>query len=74
MEDQPTWVNDTRIDADDIVEKIVQSQNFSDISNMEGESFRSGMSFTFVEKILMAACIINQYISVFIYVHYLFLM
>ncbi|KAJ8286437.1 hypothetical protein GJAV_G00039250 [Gymnothorax javanicus] len=31
---QPTWVDDTRIDADDIVEKIVQSQNFAhDLSN-----------------------------------------
>uniref|UniRef100_A0A671RIM7 Protein FAM102A-like n=1 Tax=Sinocyclocheilus anshuiensis TaxID=1608454 RepID=A0A671RIM7_9TELE len=35
VEDRPTWVNDTRMDADDIVEKIVQSQNFSDISNSE---------------------------------------
>ncbi len=36
MENQPTWVDDTRIDADDIVEKIVQSQNFADVSNNEG--------------------------------------
>lgn len=36
MESHPTWVDDTRIDADDIVEKIVQSQNFSDVSNNEG--------------------------------------
>ncbi|XP_056601542.1 protein FAM102A isoform X2 [Triplophysa dalaica] len=35
VETQPTWVDDTRIDADDIVEKIVQSQNFSDVSNNE---------------------------------------
>ncbi|TRY60593.1 hypothetical protein DNTS_026997 [Danionella cerebrum] len=37
VEDQPSWVDDTRMDADDIVEKIVQSQNFSDTSNNEGE-------------------------------------
>lgn len=36
VESHPTWVNDTRIDADDIVEKIVQSQNFADINNTEG--------------------------------------
>lgn len=36
MESHPTWVNDTRMDADDIVEKIVQSQNFEDINNTEG--------------------------------------
>lgn len=36
MESHPTWVNDTRMDADDIVEKIVQSQNFEDITNTEG--------------------------------------
>lgn len=36
MERQPSCVDDTRIDADDIVEKIVQSQNFSDNSNNEG--------------------------------------
>lgn len=40
MEDHPTWVNDTRIDADDIVEKIVQSQNFSDTSNNEDSNLR----------------------------------
>lgn len=37
MESHPTWVNDTRIDAGDIVEKIVQSQNFADINNTEGK-------------------------------------
>lgn len=37
MESHPTWVDDTRIDADDIVEKIVQSQDFTDGSNTEGE-------------------------------------
>lgn len=36
MENHPSWVNDTRMDADDIVEKIVQSQNFADINNTEG--------------------------------------
>lgn len=36
VESQPSWVNDTRMDADDIVEKIVQSQNFADINNTEG--------------------------------------
>lgn len=35
---QPSCVDDTRIDADDIVEKIVQSQNFSDTSNNEGRT------------------------------------
>ncbi|KAK2912043.1 hypothetical protein Q8A67_004176 [Cirrhinus molitorella] len=35
VENHPTWVDDTRIDADDIVEKIVQSQNFADVSNNE---------------------------------------
>ncbi|XP_056313937.1 protein FAM102A isoform X2 [Danio aesculapii] len=35
VESHPTWVDDTRIDADDIVEKIVQSQNFADVSNNE---------------------------------------
>uniref|UniRef100_A0A8C1SNB0 Family with sequence similarity 102 member Aa n=1 Tax=Cyprinus carpio TaxID=7962 RepID=A0A8C1SNB0_CYPCA len=40
VEDQPSWVNDTRLDADDIVEKIVQSQNFSDISNNEDSNLR----------------------------------
>ncbi|XP_059404184.1 early estrogen-induced gene 1 protein-like isoform X2 [Carassius carassius] len=35
VENHPTWVDDTRIDADDIVEKIVQSQNFADFSNIE---------------------------------------
>lgn len=37
MESHPTWVDDTRIDADDIVEKIMQSQDFTDGSNTEGE-------------------------------------
>lgn len=37
MESHPTWVDDTRIDADDIVEKIVQSQDFTDGSNTEGK-------------------------------------
>ncbi|MEQ2245640.1 hypothetical protein ILYODFUR_030036, partial [Ilyodon furcidens] len=35
VESQPSCVDDTRIDADDIVEKIVQSQNFSDSSRDE---------------------------------------
>lgn len=38
MESHPTRVDDTRIDADDIVEKIMQSQDFTDVSNTEGES------------------------------------
>lgn len=37
MESHPTWVDDTRIDADDIVEKIMQSQDFTDGSNTEGK-------------------------------------
>lgn len=36
MESHPTWVNDTRMDADAIVDDIVQSQNFEDITNTEG--------------------------------------
>ncbi|XP_051964174.1 protein FAM102A [Xyrauchen texanus] len=40
VEDHPSWVNDTRLDADDIVEKIVQSQNFSDNSNNEDSNLR----------------------------------
>ncbi|CAB1318912.1 unnamed protein product [Coregonus sp. 'balchen'] len=38
VESHPTWVDDTRIDADDIVDKIIQSQNFSDVSNHEEDS------------------------------------
>lgn len=37
VESHPTWVDDTRIDADTIVEKIMQSQDFTDGSNTEGE-------------------------------------
>ncbi|XP_041755898.2 protein FAM102A [Coregonus clupeaformis] len=40
VESHPSWVNDTRIDADHIVEKIVQSQNFADISNTEDSNLR----------------------------------
>ncbi|KAM9821637.1 early estrogen-induced gene 1 protein-like isoform X1 [Syngnathus typhle] len=40
VESQPSWVNDTRMDADDIVEKIVQSQNFEDVSNTEDSNLR----------------------------------
>ncbi|KAG7480545.1 hypothetical protein MATL_G00057320 [Megalops atlanticus] len=39
VESHPTWVDDTRIDADDIVEKIVQSQNFA-VSNNEDSNLR----------------------------------
>ncbi|KAG2470150.1 F102A protein, partial [Polypterus senegalus] len=35
VENHPTWLDDTRIDADDIVEKIVQSQDFTNASNNE---------------------------------------
>ena len=38
MESHSYWVNDTRMNADDIVEKIVQSQNFADLSNTEGKA------------------------------------
>lgn len=44
VENHPTWVNDTRIDADDIVEKIVQSQNFADNSNTEGRQLKKQWS------------------------------
>ncbi|XP_037351344.1 early estrogen-induced gene 1 protein isoform X1 [Talpa occidentalis] len=40
VESHPTWVDDTRIDADDIVEKIVQSQDFTDGSNTEDSNLR----------------------------------
>lgn len=40
VEKQHSCVDDTRIDADDIVEKIVQSQNFSDSSNNEDSNLR----------------------------------
>uniref|UniRef100_A0A668B051 Estrogen-induced osteoclastogenesis regulator 1b n=1 Tax=Myripristis murdjan TaxID=586833 RepID=A0A668B051_9TELE len=40
VERQPSCVDDTRIDADDIVEKIVQSQNFADVSNNEDSNLR----------------------------------
>ncbi|XP_034765000.2 early estrogen-induced gene 1 protein isoform X2 [Acipenser ruthenus] len=40
VESHPTWVDDTRMDADDIVEKIVQSQDFSDVSNNEDSNLR----------------------------------
>ncbi|KAG7476771.1 hypothetical protein MATL_G00086470 [Megalops atlanticus] len=40
VESHPTWVDDTRIDADDIVEKIVQSQNFADVCNNEDSNLR----------------------------------
>ncbi|XP_029016069.1 early estrogen-induced gene 1 protein isoform X1 [Betta splendens] len=40
VETHPSWVNDTRIDADDVVEKIVQSQNFADINNTEDSNLR----------------------------------
>ncbi|XP_028271111.1 protein FAM102A isoform X3 [Parambassis ranga] len=40
VESHPSWVNDTRMDADDIVEKIVQSQNFADISQTEDSNLR----------------------------------
>lgn len=43
-------MNDTRIDADDIVEKIVQSQNFADINNTEGTvGIRDGTSIDFID-------------------------
>ncbi|KAM3599600.1 uncharacterized protein V6R79_008332 [Siganus canaliculatus] len=40
VERQPSCVDDTRIDADDVVEKIVQSQNFSDSSDSEDSNLR----------------------------------
>ncbi|XP_069039556.1 early estrogen-induced gene 1 protein isoform X2 [Lepisosteus oculatus] len=40
VENHPTWVDDTRIDADDIVEKIVQSQDFTDVSSNEDSNLR----------------------------------
>ncbi|XP_074067167.1 early estrogen-induced gene 1 protein [Macrotis lagotis] len=40
VESHPTWVDDTRIDADDIVEKIMQSQDFTDVSNNEDSNLR----------------------------------
>ncbi|KAA8584676.1 hypothetical protein FQN60_008461 [Etheostoma spectabile] len=40
VERQPSCVDDTRIDAGDIVEKIVQSQNFYDSGNKEDSNLR----------------------------------
>ncbi|XP_068925631.1 early estrogen-induced gene 1 protein [Petaurus breviceps papuanus] len=40
VESHPTWVDDTRIDAGDIVEKIMQSQDFTDVSNNEDSNLR----------------------------------
>uniref|UniRef100_I3M1I6 Estrogen-induced osteoclastosis regulator 1 n=1 Tax=Ictidomys tridecemlineatus TaxID=43179 RepID=I3M1I6_ICTTR len=40
VESHPTWVDDTRIDADAIVEKIMQSQDFTDGSNTEDSNLR----------------------------------
>ncbi|XP_039620283.1 protein FAM102A-like [Polypterus senegalus] len=40
VENHPTWLDDTRIDADDIVEKIVQSQDFTNASNNEDSNLR----------------------------------
>ncbi|XP_075041277.1 early estrogen-induced gene 1 protein isoform X2 [Mixophyes fleayi] len=40
VESHPTWVDDTRIDADDIVEKIMQSQDFTDVTNNEDSHLR----------------------------------
>ncbi|XP_056275165.1 early estrogen-induced gene 1 protein [Pseudoliparis swirei] len=40
VETHPSWVNDTRMDADDIVEKIVQSQNFADVNHTEDSNLR----------------------------------
>ncbi len=54
MERQPSCVDDTRIDADDIVEKIVQSQNFSDSSNNEG---RTELQFLGFGIVLVHLCV-----------------
>lgn len=54
MEDHPSWVNDTRMDADDIVEKIVRSQNFEDVNNSEGalvSGGRCGLGGTFASLV-----------------------
>ncbi|XP_077478707.1 early estrogen-induced gene 1 protein-like [Stigmatopora argus] len=40
LERQSSCLDDTRLDADDIVEKIVQSQNFSDNSNNEDSNLQ----------------------------------
>ncbi|XP_058015343.1 early estrogen-induced gene 1 protein [Ahaetulla prasina] len=40
VESHPTWVDDTRIDAGDIVEKIMQSQDFTNVSNTEDSNLR----------------------------------
>ncbi|XP_048472649.1 protein FAM102A-like [Rhincodon typus] len=34
-ENYPSWVNDTRVNADDIVESIIQTQDFTDCSDSE---------------------------------------
>ncbi|KAK6304982.1 hypothetical protein J4Q44_G00237620 [Coregonus suidteri] len=38
VESHPTRVDDTRVDADDIVDKIIQSQNFADVSSHKEDS------------------------------------
>ncbi|CAL8293893.1 protein FAM102A [Gadus morhua] len=40
VESHLSWVNDTRMDADDIVDKIVQSHNFEDVNNTEDSNLR----------------------------------
>ncbi|XP_072115350.1 early estrogen-induced gene 1 protein-like [Mobula birostris] len=35
LESYPSWISDTRVNADDIVEKIVQTQDFTDTSDSE---------------------------------------
>ncbi|XP_069775603.1 early estrogen-induced gene 1 protein-like [Narcine bancroftii] len=35
LESYPSWISDTRVDADDIVERIVQTQDFTDTTNSE---------------------------------------
>lgn len=57
MENHPTWVDDTRIDADDIVEKIVQSQDFADVSNNEGV-YKSSYMFIYQFPSVNMLCLV----------------
>ncbi|KAF0031873.1 hypothetical protein F2P81_016428 [Scophthalmus maximus] len=67
VERQHSCVDDTRIDADDIVEKIVQSQNFSDSSNSEDSNLRLFVGkdgTTALGGTLANRCVSNCHVSV----------
>uniref|UniRef100_A0A4W5RRC1 Estrogen-induced osteoclastogenesis regulator 1b n=1 Tax=Hucho hucho TaxID=62062 RepID=A0A4W5RRC1_9TELE len=61
VESQPTWVDDTRIDADDIVDKIIQSQNFADVSNNEEGKGRKKV----VDNVLLLSHLLTVFSSTY---------